>query len=215
MPEQAAYCHKFLELACLASGQNPQTGLILYVCKGKQQHWVRSVGAQGFNGRSELMRRRNAVPRTESQAEARNRALHVLARVRRGESLTKAARAEHVKPTTVRKYLGTQFHQDAPGKRWKPTKSDRLTAYMNVLTPLGPMTAPVRGSRERVRLGRYNVALRKWRLGLPGAEAELAAFEGQTVGGRPLITDVKLLATLEDAGVLEFEELYGSLAGSL
>jgi len=159
------------------------------------------------------MRRRNAIPHTEREAQARTRALHVLARTRRGESLSRAARAEHVKPTTVKKYLGSQFHQDAPGKRWKPTKSDRLTAQMNVLTPLGPITVTVRGSRERLRLNRYSIAIAKWRRGEPGAEAELAAFEGQTVGGHPLITDVKLLATLEDAAVLDFDELYASLAG--
>lgn len=84
---------------------------------------------------------------------------------------------------------------------------------MNVLTLLGPTAVPVRGSRERSRLGSYDIALRRWRRNEPGAEAELAAFEGQTVGGHTLITDVKLLAALEDAGALDFEELYASLAG--
>jgi hypothetical protein len=111
------------------------------------------------------------------------------------------------------RYLGSQLRQTTSGKRWKPTKSDRLIAPMNVLTALGRTAVPVRGSRERFRLGRYEIALRKWRLGEPGADAELAAFEGQTVGGHLLITDVKLLATLEDAGVLNFEELYSSLHG--
>jgi hypothetical protein len=130
--------------------------------------------------------------------------------------LSIAASAEHVKVATVKKYLSSQLHQDSPGKRWKASKSDRLTDRMNVVTPLGPMAVPVRGSTERSRLGRYNTALRRWREGRPGADAELAAFEGQTVGGHPLIpliTDVKLLATLGDAGVLEFDELYASLAG--
>ncbi len=156
------------------------------------------------------MRRPKAIPKNERQVEARNRALHALARMRRGESLSQAARVEHVKLATVKKYVGRHVHQDAPGKRWKPTKSDRLTARMNVPTPLGPMTVTVRGSRERARLSRYNIAVARWRRGKAG-DAELAAFEGQTVGGHPLITDVKLLATLEDAGVLEFEELYASL----
>ena len=159
------------------------------------------------------MARRNPKPRSAREVEARIRALHALARVRRGESLSQAARAEHVKLATIKKYLGGQFHQAAPGKRWKPTKADRLTAQMNVLTPRGTVTVPVRGSRERIRLGRYNIALRKWRRGEPGADAELAAFEGQTVGGHPLITDVKLLATLEEAGVIDFEEMYSSLTG--
>ncbi len=158
--------------------------------------------------------RRNAIPRSKREAEARNRALHTLARVRRGESLSQAARAEHVKLATIKKYLGGQFHQDAPGKRWKPTKSDRLSARMNVLTPRGPMTVPVRGSRERTRLARYNVALAKWRRGEPGADAELAAFEGKRVGGHLLITDTRLLATLEEASMIDFDELYSSLTGS-
>jgi hypothetical protein len=140
--------------------------------------------------------------------------MHVLARVRRGESLSRAASAEHIKPATVKKYLGGQFHQDAPGKPFKATKSDRLAAPMTVLTPLGPTTASVRGSRQRALLGRYDIALRKWRRGDRGTERELATFAGQSVGGYPLITDVKLLAALEDAGSLDFEELYSSFAGA-
>jgi hypothetical protein len=167
----------------------------------------------GAASRKSSKRRRDATPRNKVQAAARTRALRALGRTRRREPLSKAARTEHVKLATVKKYVGSQFHQDAPGKRWKPTKSDRLTAQMNVLTPLGPMTVRVRGSRERSRLRRYDIALRRWRRGEPGADAELAAFEGQTVGGHPLITDVKLLATLEDAGALDFDELYSSLAG--
>jgi DNA-binding CsgD family transcriptional regulator len=148
---------------------------------------------------------------TERQAEIRTRAVRVLGRVRRGASLAEAARTEHIKPATIRKYLSRQFRQEAPGKRWTPTKYDRLTVPMNVLTPQGPTTVPVRGSRERNILGRYNVALRKWRENEPGAEAELAKFKGQTVGGLPLITDVALLASLEDADAIRFEELYASL----
>jgi hypothetical protein len=168
----------------------------------------------GYSANPEsLMPRREPIPRNSRQAEARNRALHVLARMRRGESLSRAARAEHVKPATVKKYLGQQFQQDAPGKPFRPTKSDRLAASMTVLTPLGPITVSVRGSRQRTLLGRYDVALRKWRRGEAGAEAVLTAFEGKTVAGHQLITDVKLLAALEDAGALDFEELYSSLVG--
>ncbi len=159
------------------------------------------------------MRRRNAKPRSAREVEARNRALHALARVRRGESLSQAARAKKVKLATVKKYAGSQLHQDAPGRRWKATKSDRLSARMNILTPLGLTAVLVRGSRERTRLGQYNVALRKWRRAEPGAEVELAKFKGKRVGGHLLITDTKLLATLEDAGAMDFEELYSSIKG--
>ena len=83
---------------------------------------------------------------------------------------------------------------------------------MNVVTPSGPIGIPVRGSKERSLLGRYNIALRNWRLGKPGAEADLKTFEGRRVGGHLLITDPKLLATLEDAGQIDFEELYSSFS---
>jgi hypothetical protein len=89
-----------------------------------------------------------------------------------------------VKAATVLKHLPKEFHQDAPGKPWKPvSNSDRLSARMNVLTKRGVVQARARGSRERSRLGRHGIAIRKWREGRPGAEADLATFEGQTVGG--------------------------------
>jgi hypothetical protein len=160
------------------------------------------------------MNSRNAIPRNDREAQALNRAVRVLRRVRRGETLSSAARAEGTKPVTVRMRLPKEFRQAAPGKRWEPTKSDQVRVGMNILTPLGRTPVPVRGLRERNRQGRYEVALRRWRSGEPGAEAELAKFAGQTVGGHPLITDVKLLTTLEDAGVLDFEELYSSLVGA-
>jgi hypothetical protein len=156
---------------------------------------------------------KESVPRNQREAETRKRALRALSRARRGESLSKAAREAGIKPATVRKYLPNQFHQAAIGKPWIPAKSDRLTAQMNVLTPAGPLSVPLRGSRERSLLGRYNIALRRWRSGEPGAEVELATFEGQQVGGHTLITDVNLLATLEDAGQMDFEQLYSSFAG--
>jgi hypothetical protein len=87
-------------------------------------------------------------------------------------------------------------------------------ALMNVLTPLGPVAVPVRGSKARSRLAEYNRALRRWRGAEPGAAAELAVFEGQQIEGHTLITDVNLLAMLEDAGQIDFEELYSSLGGA-
>lgn len=158
--------------------------------------------------------RRKKSPRLSPRnSAAHDKAIRVLRRTRRGESLSRAARQEHIKPATVREYLARQFHQDAPGKTWKPTKTDSLTEQMNVLTQQGRIAVTVRGSRERNRLGRYEAALRRWRNGEPGAEAKLASFKGLTVGGHPLITDVSVLSALEGAGDLGFEALYSSLAG--
>lgn len=142
-----------------------------------------------------------------------NRTLRVLRLMQHGESLSSATRKVRMKPATAKKRLGNLIHRKGPGQRWKPSKSDRFTALMNVLTPLGQITVPVRGSRERKLLGRYNAALGKWRRGESSAETTLARFEGQKVAGHPLITDPDTLAILEDADLLDFEELYSSLAG--
>jgi hypothetical protein len=82
---------------------------------------------------------------------------------------------------------------------------------MTILTPRGPVFAQVRNSVERTRLARYDNALRNFRAGADGAVEELQAFEGQTVGGHPLITDPDLLIQLEEAGSLDFDALYYSV----
>jgi len=156
--------------------------------------------------------RAKTTSRARHEKDARKRALRVLAQARRGQSLAKAARAARIKPATVRKYLPNQFHQAAPGKPWKPISSDRLSAVMNIVTPTGPIGIPVRGSKERSLLGRYNIALRNWRNAKPGAEAALAAFKGKRVAGQELITEVRLLAVLEDAQQIDFDELYSSFS---
>ena len=163
---------------------------------------------------SKKSRRRFLVPKNVRQTAVYQKALAVVARMRRGRlSLAKAARIERVKPSTVLRYVGGTIHRSGPGKPWKPTKSDRLGAAMTVLTIQGPTTVVVKGSVERTRLARYDIALRKWRAGEDGADKELMAFQGQTVGGHALITDPDLLIQLEEAGQLDFDTLYFSVGG--
>lgn len=170
-------------------------------------------GKRFRTSRSAAPSKTKTKPESTRAARTLDRALKVLARTRRGESLSEAARKIGIKPATVRKRPPKHFHQDAPGKRWKPSKSDRLTARMNIVTRKGLEARPVRGSKERSRVGRHSIAVRHWREGRSGAAAELATFEGQTAGGLPLLTDVTVLAELEDAGELDFPDLYASLAG--
>ena len=84
---------------------------------------------------------------------------------------------------------------------------------MTILTEQGPIFDVVRSSIERTRLARYDIALRKWRAGEDGAEQELLAFKGQTVAGHVLITDPDVLIRLEEAGQLDFDNLYYSVGG--
>lgn len=154
------------------------------------------------------------TPRNKREALTTQKALTAINLMKREHrSLSQATRAAHIKASTFIKYAGSGIHRAGPGKRWKVAKADPLALPMTVLTPLGPVTALVRGSRERIRLGRYDNALRKWRRGIPGGEKELKAFEGQTVAGHVLMTDVELLARLEEFDKLDFEVLYTLLAG--
>lgn len=146
------------------------------------------------------------------EASVQERVLRVLGRMRRDHiSLFQATRLEDIKAETVVKNARGALYRSGPGKPWKVTPEDRLSAAMTVLTKFGPTTAIVRSSRERKLLGNYDFALRKWRAGEHGATAALAAFRGKTVGGHTLITDTRLLIQLEEAGQLDFDTLYTSV----
>jgi hypothetical protein len=84
---------------------------------------------------------------------------------------------------------------------------------MNIITRFGPTVEIVRSWRERELLGRYNQALRMFRAGEDGAAAALRVFRGKTVAGHELITDIDLLIQLEEAGRLDFDDLYSYLGG--
>ena len=84
---------------------------------------------------------------------------------------------------------------------------------MRILTPKGTVYEVVRGSRERTLNARYEIALRSFRAGEDGAVEELKNFEGLTVGGHVLVTDLNQLIQLEEAGKLDFDALYYSVGG--
>ena len=143
------------------------------------------------------------------ELDARARALHVLGLMRQGHAtLTKAARQEKIKPETVLRYVGKALYRSGPGKPWRARTSDQVSALMSVLTSRGREPIVVRNSRERRLLGQYEWALRRFRGEEDGAEAALRKFKGKLVGGRPLITDTNQLIQLDDAGQLDFENLY-------
>src|SRR5438270_2873410 len=102
---------------------------------------------------------RRHVSTQRSNAEVRNRALHVLARMRRtGDSLTAAAREEHMDPRTVRKYVGSQLRESTDGST-EPIKADRRARKMLVPTRNGPTPVEIRGSKRASQLGRYMSAV--------------------------------------------------------
>jgi hypothetical protein len=150
------------------------------------------------------------------QVLAHQKALAALRHMRRENlSLAKATRLEHIKPNTFLRHVGGAVHRSGAGKRWKPSKSDTLAARMRILTPQGPVFEIVRGLLERQRLARYEIALRKFRAGEDGAEEELRQYQGLTVAGHVLVTDLNILIQLEEAGQLDFDALYFSTGRAL
>jgi hypothetical protein len=141
--------------------------------------------------------------RARRRAETYNRALHVLARMRRtGQTLTAAAREERIDPRTARKYLGPELK----GVRARPTKADRRNRGMLMPTALGTAPIVVRGSNRASQLGRYMSAVGKY-LRTGDADA-LADFEGMSISGHLLITDPDTLGSLAQAGALTLDEIY-------
>jgi hypothetical protein len=144
----------------------------------------------------------NGKKRCGKRQAAYNRALHVLARMRRtGSSFTVAAREEHIDPRTVRRYLSTELREHG-----RATKGDRRKRDMLVPTPLGNAPITVRGSKQASELGKYMAAVGRY-LRTGDVEA-LARFQGKSIGEYVLITDPDLLSSLAQAGALTLDEIY-------
>jgi hypothetical protein len=145
---------------------------------------------------------RNGNGRRGNKRDTYNRSLHVLARMRRtGASLTAAAREEHIDPRTVRKYLKADLRG-----RGKATKADRRHRDMLIPTTSGNAPVTVRGSKQASQLGKYMAAVSKY---LRSGDVEgLAAFEGKSISGHALITELGLLSSLAQAGALSLDEIY-------
>jgi len=158
------------------------------------------------------MGRRNAIPRTERQAEARERALAALARMRRQKSsLSAAAEAEHTNPRTVKRYVGSALRREGPGGRYRPTASDRIRRTLHVLTSEGVQTVTVRDSRQATKLAEYWAAVHRYLE--TGDASGVRQYEGKFItdinGKRiPFLTDLRELDRLGNAGQVSFESLY-------
>jgi hypothetical protein len=71
-------------------------------------------------------------------------------------------------------------------------------------TALGDQPILVRGSRKASLLAEYRLAV------LSGDESELQKFQGKKVGGQELITDIRTIQALLDAGAIDPAEMYAA-----
>jgi len=134
---------------------------------------------------------------SERSRSARDRALHVLAAMRRDPrlSLTHAAKLQGVKRETVKKYIPSalkEFHG-----RFQATKSDRYTATLYVPDAQGNSIAvKTRSSRDREALSRYLRDLGRY---LRGKHDALTPWHGKQIAGVELVTSGRTIAAIEPA----------------
>jgi hypothetical protein len=133
---------------------------------------------------------------TRSSA-ARDRAVHVLAEMRNDSSLLlgQAARLHGVKPSTVKKYLGSALKKVRG--RVQVTKSDRFRVTLFLPDAQGNSVAiRTRSSKERTEASLY---LRDLGRALRGERDALASWRGKKIAGVELFTDESGLVSIEPA----------------
>jgi hypothetical protein len=133
---------------------------------------------------------------------------------REGVSASNAAHSEKMKLATFKNGAGPYLYRSGPGKPWKARSEDELRFSMIIITRLGPLAVIVPNSRERKLLHDYYFALWMFRASDDRAEAALKEFEGKTVGGHTLITDIKVLIELEEGGQFDRVENFYTPIGA-
>jgi hypothetical protein len=156
------------------------------------------------------MRRRKTLPRNEREAQARTRTLHALASMRRGASLSLAARENGVSPRTMKRYAGSALLQRRTGGRIRARKSDRLVRYLQIPGPGGPIEITAHGSKQASEFAKYKSAVNRL---LRGELNALADWHGKKIAGIQLITDTKVLVEQAHKDLLPYS-LYRSLSGA-
>jgi prophage tail gpP-like protein len=147
--------------------------------------------------------------RIRSGAAPRRRALAAVSQMRKGKSLTRAAKLAHTTPGTVKRYAPKIVVQPKSG-RYEAKPYDQLTREMRFLTPKGVTALPIRSSASASRIGEYwNEVDRYVRTGRSDG---LRRFRNKSVTVRgkrhPFVTDEALLDRLANAGEVRFEDLY-------
>lgn len=128
-------------------------------------------------------------------AEARTRALHVLAEMRQDNKLklSSTARSLGVKPSVVKKYFGSALNK-VDGS-WRVSKSDRFRETMYVPDARGnPVPIPTTNSKQRAQVSAF---LRDVGRFLRGDKSALAKWHGKRIAGVELVTASRTLMSIE------------------
>lgn len=149
------------------------------------------------------------APASDKAFEAKQRAFHAIARMRRDAlSIGAASREEGTTPATIRKYLPAALRPSKSG-RWVATQSDRYVRLLSLPSAHGPVVVRARGSKEAQLASAYLASLARW--ARTGKAYELAPFHGKKIGNFELVTASRTLKALGDAGLLQIDSLYAAL----
>jgi hypothetical protein len=147
------------------------------------------------------------LPRRSS--EARTNALHVISEMRRTPNLklSAAARSFGVKPSVIKKYLGSSLEK--VDGHWRVRKSDHFRETMYVPDARGnPVPVPTKSSKERTQVSAY---LRDIGRFLRGNKSAMAKWHGKRIAGVELVTASRTLISIE-AQVSDFS-IYNAFNG--
>jgi len=146
----------------------------------------------------------------QQSSAARDRAFKVLSAMRRGDSLSRAARENGVTSRTVKRYVGSALVQDRPGRRIRATKSDRLVRYLQIPGFDGkPRDINARGPKIASEFANYKADINRL---LRGDRHAMDKWHGRRIAGIELVTDPKILIEQARKDILPYS-LYRSLSG--
>ena len=171
-----------------------------YMPKSKSHGKRRQVRLSARNSRG-------LHPRSQ---DSRERALKALAAMRRGDTLSGAARENGVTTRTIKRYAGSALVQDRPGGRIRATKSDRLVRYLQIPGFDGrPRDVNAPGSKAASEFASYKADINRLLRGDPHA---MDRWHGRRIAGIELVTDPKTLIDQARKDILPYS-LYRSLSG--
>lgn len=127
----------------------------------------RNKSSKGGHRQSAKKARNNENVHLSSQ----RRALAVLSRMRKGESLSGAAHAEHTTPRTVRNSVGSALIRNPRTKRYVAKRSDTIRRDVNILAADGFMPTTVSSFKRAQFASQHLIAVnRPWLIVIiPGA----------------------------------------------
>lgn len=136
--------------------------------------------------------------------------LQVLSRVRRGDSLSRAAADLRISTSTVRRYVGSALERDHRN-RWAAKPNDRLFRSMRFLDRRGLITVEPASAKEATKLSAYWSAVDHFLT--TGDDRQLRRFARMRLRTKQkstvcFVTDPDFLERLASVGELEFEDLY-------